>query len=101
LDANYFGRNYAYFNISSVGTSLTQTTFAQPWQIPDAVTCDFSANYLFKIGEYNATLIGNIFNLLDQKYITDATDGTNHDWKTSSVYYGFGRTWSMSLKIRF
>ena len=101
LDANYFGRNYSYFNISSVGTTLTQTTFAQPWQIPDAITCDFSANYRFKVGEYDATLVGNIFNLLDQTYISDATDGTNHDWKTSTVFYGFGRTWSMSLKIRF
>lgn len=101
LDGNYFGRNYANFNLSSVGTSLAPSNFAQPWMIPDAITCDFSANYRFKIGTYDATLVGNIFNLLDSQYITDATDGSDHTANTSPVFYGFGRTWSMNLKIRF
>ncbi|MDD5184765.1 MAG: TonB-dependent receptor [Paludibacter sp.] len=102
LDGNYFGRNYSYFNISSVGTSLsTETNFAQPWMIPDAITFDFSANYRFKIGEYDASLVGNIDNLLDAEYITDATDGSDHTWQTASVFYGFGRTWSVSLKMKF
>jgi hypothetical protein len=101
LDGNYFGKNYSYFNISSVGTSLAAADFSQPWMIPDAVTVDFSANYRFKMGTFDATLIGNIYNLLDTAYITDATDGANHDEKTAAVFYGFGRTWSMSLKIKF
>jgi outer membrane cobalamin receptor len=101
LDGNYFGKNYSNFNISSVGTNLSPATFAQPWMIPDAVTCDFFASYNFKLGDYNATLIGNIDNLFDSEYIVDATDGSNHDWKTSTVFYGFGRTWSVSLKLKF
>jgi len=101
LDGNYFGRNYSYFNISSVGTSVASSTFSQPWMIPDAVTFDLSANYRFKIGTFDATLVGNIYNLLDTEYITDATDGADHTWKTASVFYGFGRTWSMNLKIKF
>ncbi|HEY5591867.1 MAG TPA: TonB-dependent receptor, partial [Paludibacter sp.] len=101
FDGNYFGKNYSYFNISSVGTNLAPADFSQPWMIPDAVTCDLSANYRFKIGDYDASLVGNIYNLLDAQYITDATDGSNHDEKTSSVFYGFGRTWTMNLKIRF
>ena len=101
LEANYFGNNYSYFNISSVGTSLAPATFSQPWKIPDAVTCDFNTSYRFKIGTFDATLVGNIFNLLDQVYITDATDGADHTWKTAQVFYGFGRTWSTTLKIRF
>jgi iron complex outermembrane receptor protein len=101
LDANYFGRNYAYFNISAVGTSLNPTTFSQPWEIPNATTLDLNMSYRFKIGNLDATLIGNIQNLLDAEYITDATDGTNHDWETSPVFYGFGRTFSSSLKIKF
>jgi hypothetical protein len=101
LDGNYFGRNYSNFNLSSVGTSLANSDFSQPWMIPDAYTLDFSARYAFKIGTYDATLVGNIDNLLDATYITDATDGSDHTWKTASVFYGFGRTWSMNLKIRF
>jgi len=101
LDVNYFGRNYAYYNISSVGTSLNPTTFAQPWEIPDATTLDFNMSYRFKIGNFDASIIGNIQNLLDAEYITDATDGANHDWETSPVFYGFGRTFSSTLKIKF
>ncbi len=102
LDGNYFGKNYSYFSISSVGTSLTDSNFGQPWMIPDAVTFDFSANYRFKIGTFDATLVGNIYNLLDTQYITDANDdGTYHTQDKASVFYGFGRTWSMNLKIRF
>ncbi|MEI8087697.1 MAG: TonB-dependent receptor, partial [Paludibacter sp.] len=102
FDANYFGKNYSYFSISSVGTSLTDSDFSQPWMIPDAVTVDFSANYRFKIGTYDATLVGNIFNLLDTQYVTDANDdGIYHTEDKASVFYGFGRTWTMSLKVKF
>jgi len=101
LDGNFYGRNYSYFNISSVGTSLSPANFSQPWMIPDAYTMDFMANYRFKIGEYDATLVGNIFNLLDNQYISDANDGSDHTWKTATVFYGFGRTWSVSLKLKF
>jgi outer membrane cobalamin receptor len=101
LDGNYFGRNYSYYNISSTGTSFSQAAFAQPWRIPDAVTFDLSASYRFKIGEYDASLVGNVENLLDAEYISDATDGADHSWKTASVFYGFGRTWSTTLKIKF
>jgi outer membrane cobalamin receptor len=101
LESNYFGRNYSYFSLANVGTNLVSSTFSQPWMIPDAVTVDFNASYRFKIGTYDATLTGNIFNLLDQEYITDATDGSDHTWKTAQVFYGFGRTWSTTLKIRF
>ena len=101
LDGNYYGRNYSNFNISSTGTSLAPTTFAQPWRIPDAFTFDLSANYHFKLGGYDASLIGNVENLFDAEYISDATDGSDHTWKTATVFYGFGRTWSTTLKIRF
>ena len=101
LDGNYYGRNYSYYNVSSIGSGVTSTTYAQPWMIPDAITVDFNANYHFKIGEFDATLIGNIDNLLDSNYITDAVDGSYHTSKTAAVYYGFGRTWSTTLKIKF
>jgi len=101
LDGNYYGRNYSYYNVSSIGSGVSSTTYAQPWMIPDAVTFDLNANYRFKIGEFDATLIGNIDNLLDSNYITDAIDGADHTYKNAAVYYGFGRTWSTTLKIKF
>ncbi len=101
VDGNYFGRNFANYNISSVGTSLSPTTFSQPWMIPDATTFDLNASSKFKIGTFDAILSANVQNLLNTEYITDATDGSNHDWETSPVFYGFGRTFSTSLKIKF
>ena len=98
LDGNYFGRNYSSFKINQ---NLGNNDFQQPWMIPDAVTVDFNANYRFKIGTFDSVLTGNIFNLLDQDYIADAADGSDHTWKTAQVMYGFGRTWSMNLKIKF
>ena len=98
LDGNYFGRNYSSFKINS---GIGANTNLQPWMIPDAVTFDFMANYRFSIGNYDASLVGNIDNLFDAEYISDAYDGSDHDAKSAQVFYGFGRTWSVSLKIKF
>lgn len=96
LEGNYYGRNYSNYSIS-----FSNAAVAQPWMIPNAVTFDFNARYSFKIGDYEASLVGNINNLFDNAYITDATDGADHTWKTAQVFYGFGRTWATTLKIRF
>ncbi len=62
---------------------------------------DINAKYNFKIGKLDATVYGNINNLFNTEYIADATDGTLHDETTSIVWYGFGRTWTTGLKIKF
>ena len=101
IDGNYYGRNYSNFSISSVSSSLTAMKFYQPWQIPDAYVFDLNASYRFKIGEFDATFVGNVNNLFDAVYISDATNGSSNDWDTATVFYGFGRTYSASLKIKF
>jgi outer membrane receptor protein involved in Fe transport len=101
LDGNYYGRNYSNFSISPASTGYGDLNFSQPWMIPDATIFDLSSSYRFKIGNLDATFIGNIQNLLDAEYITDAQTGINNDWQTSQVFYGFGRTFSASLKIKF
>ena len=62
---------------------------------------DFYASYRFKLGDFNCLLNGKIDNVFDQTYIADAADGDDHTWKTAKVFYGFGRTWSMGLKLMF
>jgi len=101
LDFVYWDRNYSYYKISDVGTSLTDVSFSQPWRIPAAGVLDFHAVYRFKMGDFNCTLNGTVDNLLDQEYIADATDGSDHTWKSAKVYYGFGRTWTLGLKLAF
>lgn len=99
VGCNYFGKNFADFNITN--RTSESTVGIDSWQIPDAVLFDLNLGYNFKIGKLDSRISGNVFNLLDTEYITDATDGTDHDWKTSGVYYGFGRTFSLGMKVNF
>lgn len=101
LDYTYWDRNYSYYKISDVSTSVSDMTFAQPWKIPAAGVFDFHAVYRFKAGDFNCTLNGTVDNVFNQEYISDATDGTDHTWKTAKVFYGFGRTWTVGLKMAF
>ncbi len=103
LDWNLFARNYADWQLSTSDIILNgEKTFATPWRIPTACTFDLNAYYRFDFGKVNATLSGNINNLFNQTYITDAMDGSKHDWQTAyNVFYGFGRTFNIRLKIGF
>ncbi len=102
LDYVYWGRNYSYYKLNDVSSTLTpETTYKQPWMIPAAGVFDFYASYRFKLGDFNCLLNGKIDNVFDQTYIADAADGDDHTWKTAKVFYGFGRTWSMGLKLMF
>lgn len=106
IDGNFYGRNYSQFDVTNVISSGVNDFF-QPWRIPSAYVFDARMSYRFKIGGLDATLIGNVNNLFNEKYITDAQDNgvknknSNHGWEDATVFYGFGRTWSASLKVRF
>jgi len=97
-DYTYYGKNYADFNVTN---RTKQTDQVDAWNLPDYGLIDCNFNYKFKIGTIDATLYGKVNNLLNTEYVSDATDGTDHDKWTSIVYYGFGTTWSTGLKIMF
>jgi outer membrane receptor protein involved in Fe transport len=55
-----------------------------------------NGSYRFRLGSVNATLVGNINNVFNQEYISDAIDGASHDDRTAyGIFYGFGRTYSV------
>ena len=103
IDWNLYARNYADWALTSNDLVMnSEKDFSTPWRIPSASTFDLNASYKFNFGKLNAVLSGNVNNLFDQTYISDATDGSNHDWKTAyNVFYGFGRTYSLRLKVNF
>lgn len=103
VDWNLFSRNYAGYDIDASKTGFGEEfVVSEPWDIPSYCTFDVNAGYTFDFGKTRATLSGNINNLLDQEYIADARDGSNHDWETATrVFYGFGRTYSVRLKFNF
>ncbi|MDI3527309.1 MAG: hypothetical protein PWR03_1492 [Tenuifilum sp.] len=97
-DVNWYAKNYADFDPTK---RTSPDSKVDAWRMPNYYIIDIDANYKFKIGNLNATLYGNVNNLLDTEYIADATDGSLHDAYTSYVFFGFGRTWSTGLRINF
>ncbi len=95
---NYYARNYAKFDPSNRTKS---NDVSDAWKMPNFGIIGLNINYRFKIGRFNATIYGNVNNLLNTVYVADATDGTAHNANTALVWYGFGRTWYTGLKIRF
>lgn len=99
FDGNHFDRLFADFNVEDRGDLLTRGT--NSWQMPSYQLFDLSARYRFKIAGLNATLIGNINNIFNTEAIRDATDGRSFDHNTALVFYGWGRSWTTTLRIRF
>ncbi len=101
-DYNYFDNLYADFNVLD-RTEAPAAGESNPdsWELPYYSTVDMNLRYNFDVSDLKATLYCNVNNLFDTEYISDGSDGSNHDWQTSKVYYGWGRNWSVGLKIRF
>jgi hypothetical protein len=92
---NYFGKHFAEFD-PTVGEYTSDS-----WRLPDATVVDLNIRWKFNIGNLDAALYGNIDNLFDKEYISDAADGNTHDRYTARVYYGFGRTWTAGIRVNF
>lgn len=103
VDYNFFARNYADWSVSSSDIVMNgEATYVTPWEIPSSGTVDMNASYSFPLGSTRAIISGNVENVLDAEYIADAYDGGTHDWDSAyRVFYGFGRTYSVRLKINF
>jgi hypothetical protein len=96
-DYNYYANVYAYFN--PLNRQDESGEGVQPWKLPDYGLFDFGVIYNFPVIGFDATIYGRMNNAFDTEYISDATDGG--DAASSYVFYGFGRTWSLGLKLRF
>ncbi len=102
-DYNWYGKNFARSmpgdraHISNKGV--------ESWRMPDYGVVDAQLSYRFQFSDkLSATFYGNVNNLLDTWYISDAIDnraGNGHDAKSAVVWYGFGRTWTAGLKFNF
>ena len=103
IDWTVSANNYSDYNVS-VPSAGGEVNVAEPWRIPWGQQFDLSASYSFKIGGVNATLYGNVYNIFNNYYIKDAytmsdTPGT---WQNAfRVWYAFGRTFSLRLKVTF
>ena len=98
-------RNYSDYTISTSSYTANGTVkVADPWEIPWGNQLDLNASYRFKIGGVDATLSGNVHNLFNYNYVVDAytNSGVDGTWdKAFRVFYSFGRTYSMKLRVNF
>lgn len=75
-----------------------------PWRIPWGNQLDLRASYRFNIGGLGATIYGNVNNVCGYNYVTQAETplGATGTWRNAYyVFYSFGRTYSIKLKIDF
>ncbi len=96
------GVDYRYFaRLFADPGDIEDLSGTDTWQVPDAGVVDTNMRYYFKIAGLDATLSANVHNLLNNEYITDAESGSSATWEDAVVFYGFGRTGSVALKIKF
>jgi outer membrane cobalamin receptor len=96
LDYNYAGDLYSKFDFSR-GTEDRLNT----WKMPSYHLFDLGFSHGFTIGTFDANLTGNMNNIFDVEYISDAFDDGSHAATGANVYYGSGRTFSLGLKVNF
>jgi outer membrane cobalamin receptor len=96
VDYNYFDNLYARYDPNDRGTPGPQA-----WKAPSYGTFDASIRYGFKLGEFDATVIGRMNNVFNTEYIADALDGAGSVSQTALVWFGYGRTFNVSAKIKF
>lgn len=108
----YFGKHYAEFNPLDYDPQYNDWAFdddgkpIQSWKIPDYFMLDVHAGYTWHMNDIGFEVRGSIINLLDNKFITDAqnndpylTHSSTFDASSAGVYFGMGRTATISLKI--
>lgn len=102
-------RNYSYYSFNgsnlNVGKSMS---VIEPLILPVGGALDLCASYHFEIGKCNATISGNINNLLDQYYIEKAwnpssisSTGGEANMDNIHFFYSYGRTFNLRLKLAF
>ena len=98
-------RNYSDYAVSgSALTAGTTLNVQDPWNIPWGNEFDLNASYRFKIGGLDATIYGNVYNLFNYNFVKDATTNysTKGTWQNAyKIFYSFGRTFSLRLKVNF
>jgi len=97
VDYNFFDDLYARYDPNDRGTPDAP----QAWKAPSYGTFDASLRHGFKIGELDATVTARMHNVFDTEYIADATDGVGSVSETALVWFGYGRTFNISAKIKF
>ncbi len=97
VDYNFFDDLYAQYDPNDRGIQGAP----QAWKAPSVGLFDASIRHGFKFGSFDATLTARMNNVFNTEYISDAIDGADSSAQTALVWYGYGRTFNISAKIKF
>ena len=107
VDYNYFADIYAQFDVldravfKDEGDPVAQSK-GDTWKAPNYHTFDASLRHGFKVGNFDTTLTVRVNNLFDTEYIADALDAADSFGNPEPlVWFGFGRTFNLGMKILF
>ncbi len=122
LNLQLLGRTYArhyaafdplsrsLFDEDGDGTPDGEPDRAQSWMAPGYTVFDFNANYVVPLTglPVGLELTANVFNLLDETYILDATDNSSfsswdqdHDADDAEVFLGLPRRFNVGARLTF
>ena len=96
VDYNYAGDMYASYYVDS----RSEAGMGDTWKAPAYGLVDFGLRHKFDLASFDASLFGKVNNAFNTEYISDANDQGN-GYQDALVYYGAGRTYSVSLKLNF
>lgn len=105
----FFDRNYAYYSLSGSSLKLGKELYVNnPWRIPSSGYMDLRASYQFYIGNFKATISGQMNNMFNSLFIEKAWNPSTVSSSKQTVnsddvymFYSLGRTWSVRLKVAF
>ncbi|MGN6639568.1 MAG: TonB-dependent receptor [Mucilaginibacter sp.] len=94
---NYYSHYTAYVPFNDYSSPNMK-----PYQIPDYAIWGLNGTFKFKMAGFDASLIGNVNNLLNSKVIDAAEDlSANSNPSSILVYWLNARTFTTTLKVRF
>ena len=112
FDFNYYDNLYASYDPTKRDDVALKGQ--DVWKLPAWGIVDLNVKYDIDIAGFNTKFFLNVNNISDTKYIADANDGGVYDEHDELgrggqltkadgglVYYGFGRTWNLGIKLKF
>lgn len=94
----YYAKQYADFDPARRNDP---TDLFQPWQLPDYGILDAHINFPFRLASMQAQLGISGYNLTDARYWTGGEDGSGHNLQSFRGFPGFGRTFSVMMRVEF
>jgi len=94
----YYDKHYASFDpaLRSIPGDRSQA-----FKIPAYSVLDLHVDFPFLMFEQQARFSLSCYNVLNDKHIIRGEDGLDHSSETFRGFWGFGRTFSFSLRISF